>query len=315
MLDVRSQKIWVAGHSGLVGSALVRAFVSCGIKPMTVPRSELDLCSQTAVAEWMKRERPDVVILAAAKVGGIGANSEAPAEFIQQNLAIANNVIHHAYLNKVRKLVFLGSSCIYPKFADQPIREDSLLTGALEPTNEAYAIAKIAGLKMCQAYRAQYGCDFISVMPCNLYGINDRWANPGAHVIPALIERFHRAKLQNLPQVAIWGTGTPLREFLFSDDVATAIMVALEKYSDAVPLNIGSGQEITILQLARLIAKVTEFDGDIITDPQKPDGTPRKVLDSSRLRALGWRPQTTLEAGLRIAYHDYLVYQQMHQAA
>jgi GDP-L-fucose synthase len=298
--------VWVAGHTGLVGSALVRSLEKKDADLITVPRARLDLRRQSDVETWMEDRKPDVVVLAAAKVGGIGANSEYPADFIYDNLVIAQNVIHQAFRQKVKKLVFLGSSCIYPKHAPQPISESSLLSGLLEPTNEAYAIAKIAGLKLCQFYRRQHGCDFISVMPCNLYGPGDRWNDAGSHVIPALMARFHDAKQNNLPEVTVWGSGTPLREFLYSDDLADAVLFALRNYSDERPLNIGSGEEISIRALASLIANTVGYKGQIVFDPDKPDGTPRKIMDSSRLRQLGWKPQVGMEEGLKNAYADFL---------
>lgn len=303
--DLSGKKIWVAGHSGLVGSAVVRALRAEQIEILTVSHAELDLRRQHAVEEWMRRNQPDVIILAAAKVGGIAANSEYPADFMFDNLAIAQNVIHQAAIQKIDKLVFLGSSCIYPRDATQPVTEDALLSGPLEKTNEAYALAKIAGLKLCQYYRQQYGHDFISLMPCNLYGPGDRWDDPQAHVIPGLIQRFYLAKLNQQPSVSVWGTGTPLREFLYSDDLAAGVLSALKNYSDASPLNIGSGEEISIAALARAVAAAVGYAGLIVFDPKKPDGTPRKVMDSSRIRALGWKPQTSLDDGLLAAYADF----------
>lgn len=300
------QRIWVAGHAGLVGSALVRLLERAGANLITVSRAGLDLRRQRDVEDWMEERKPAVILLAAAKVGGIGVNAARPADFIYDNLAIAQNVIHQAFRQKVAKLVFLGSSCIYPKHAPQPIPESSLLSGVLEPTNEAYAIAKIAGLKLCQFYRRQYGCDFISVMPCNLYGPGDRWNDEGTHVIPALMARFHAAKQDDVRQVTVWGSGDPLREFLYSDDLAEAVLLALRGYSDDLPLNIGSGDEVSIGTLAALIADTVGYKGEIVFDRDKPDGTPRKVLDSSRMRGLGWKPRTTLKEGLAKAYADFL---------
>lgn len=306
VFELRGKRIWVAGHTGLVGSALCRALSSFNADILTVFHRDLDLCRQSDVEDWMQEYHPDVIILAAAKVGGIAANSESPADFLYQNMAIAQNVIHQASLQKVEKLVYLGSSCIYPKFAAQPISEDALLTGSLEPTNEAYAIAKIAGVKLCQFYRQQYGCDFISLMPCNLYGPGDHWDLSDGHVIPSLLTRLHHAKDSQQDEVQIWGTGSPLREFLYSDDVVGAILMALQEYSDGTPLNVGSGQEISIADLAALIKKVVGYSGRLIFDPSKPDGTPRKVLNSDRLRALGWKPRVDLEDGLKLSYADFL---------
>lgn len=305
--DIRGKKIWIAGHTGLVGSALMRRLSREQVQVLTVPSSRVDLRRQSDVEEWMQETRPDVVLLAAARVGGIGANSQYPADFLYDNLAIAQNVIHQAYTQKVEKLVFLGSSCIYPKYAPQPIAENSLLSGALEPTNEAYAIAKIAGLKLCEFYRKQYGCDFISLMPCNLYGPGDRWHDAGAHVIPGLISRFHEAKAANFDQVIVWGSGKPMREFLYVDDLADAVVMTLERYSAGDPLNVGSGQEIMIRDLARMIAATVGYEGTLVFDDTKPDGTPRKVLDTSRLKGLGWDgPLMSLEKGLAAAYNDFL---------
>lgn len=304
--SLTGKKIWIAGHAGLVGSALVRRFRNENCTLLTVSHSDLDLRRQADVEGWMHTHQPDVIILAAARVGGILANSTYPADFLYDNLAIAQNVIHQAYLQKIQKLVFLGSSCIYPKHAPQPIPESSLLTAPLEPTNEAYAIAKIAGLKMCQFYRTQHGCDFISLMPCNLYGPGDHWDELGGHVIPGMITRLHDAKEQGLPVVSIWGTGTPLREFLYSDDLAEAVLIALESYSDATPLNIGSGDEISIIDLARVVARVVGYNGQVICDPSRPDGAPRKVLDSQRIQELGWYAHTPLVQGLQKAYADFL---------
>lgn len=303
---LHGKRVWVAGHTGLVGSALTRRLEQEQCVLLTASHRDLDLTRQSNVEQWMSAYQPDVIILAAARVGGIGANATYPADFLYDNLAIAQNVIHQAYMQKVQKLVFLGSSCIYPKRAPQPIPEASLMTGSLEPTNEAYAIAKIAGLKLCQFYREQHGCDFISLMPCNLYGPGDHWDAHQSHVIPGLITRFHAAKEQGLPCVTIWGSGTPLREFLYSDDLAEAVLISLENYSKNAPLNIGSGEEITIANLAQIIARVMGYNGQIICDPSKPDGAPRKILDSSRIRALGWYPHTSLVQGLQKAYADFL---------
>ncbi len=306
LFSLEGKRVWIAGHAGLVGSALVRrlGLEPCGI--LTVTRAELDLRQQTAVQEWMDHHKPDVILLAAAKVGGIGANNEFPADFISDNLAIAQNIINHAARRRIDKLVFLGSSCIYPKEAPQPIPETALLSGTLEPTNEAYAIAKIAGLKLCQFYRRQYGHDFISVMPCNLYGQGDRWHDAGAHVIPALFKRFHEAKTKSLPSVTIWGSGTPLREFLYVDDLADAVVHLLKVYSDELHINIGSGVEVSIRSLAGLIAGITGYEGEILFDHTKPDGTPRKLMNVERLNQTGWASKIGLNEGLKLAYADFL---------
>lgn len=305
IFGLTGKKIWVAGHQGLVGRALVKELETHDIEILTATRCQLDLRRQAETEEWIAQKKPDVVLVAAAKVGGIGANAAYPAQFIHDNLAIAQNVIHGAYKAGVQKLVFLGSSCIYPKSAEQPIREEALMSGTLEPTNEAYAIAKIAGLKLCQFYRRQYGCDFISLMPCNLYGAGDRWNSDQAHVIPSLISRTHKAK-QHGQDVEIWGSGKPLREFLFADDLAKGILHALRNYSDELHLNIGSGEEISIADLAFAIADIVGFAGEIKFDNTKPDGTYRKLLDSSRMNALGWKAEMPLKKGLQIAYEDFL---------
>lgn len=300
-------KFFVAGHRGLVGSAICRALRRAGYERLCLrSHAELDLLEQEAVRDFFAAERPDYVVLAAARVGGIHANAAYPAQFIYENLQIQNNVIHCAWQHKVKKLLFLGSSCIYPKLCPQPIREEHLLTGPLEPTNEPYALAKISGIRMCQAYRAQYGFDAISAMPTNLYGTGDNYHPENSHVIPALIRRFHEAKVTGRKAVRIWGTGTPLREFLHADDMAEACVFLMERYAEAEHINVGSGQELSIMDVARLTARVVGFDGEILTDPARPDGTPRKLMDSGRLFALGWRPRITLEDGLRAAYADFL---------
>lgn len=299
-------KIFVAGHKGLVGSALVRRLQADGIEPLTAGRDELDLRDGRAVAAWFAAQRPEVVFLAAAKVGGIHANNSYPAEFLFDNLCIQNAVIDAAYRSGVRKLVFLGSSCIYPKFAPQPMKEEHLLTGALEPTNEWYAIAKIAGIKLCQAYRRQYGFDAISLMPTNLYGPGDNFHPQNSHVLPALIRRFHEAKLAGVPSVTIWGTGTPRREFLHVDDLADASVFLLRHYDDEQIVNVGVGADQTILELAQTIARVVGYEGEILTDPSKPDGTPRKLLDVSRLHALGWQARIGLEEGIASTYRWFV---------
>lgn len=298
--------IYVAGHRGLVGGGICRALRRAGYSNLLIrTHAELDLCDQAAVRAFFAKCRPDYVILAAAKVGGIYANATYPAEFIYQNLQIQNNVIDSAYRNGAKKLLFLGSSCIYPKLCPQPIKEEYLLTGPLEPTNDAYALAKISGIKMCQAYRKQYGFDAISAMPTNLYGPGDNYHPENSHVIPALIRRFHEAKLAGAEKVIIWGSGTALREFLHVDDMAEACVFLLEKYSDFEHVNVGCQKECTIMDVARLIAKVVGFEGVIDTDPSKPDGTPRKLMDSGKLFTMGWRPKFSLEAGLRNAYEDF----------
>ncbi len=300
-------KIYVAGHRGLVGSAIVRRLQAQGADDLLLPsRESLDLTSQEQVEHFFERERPELVYLAAAKVGGIHANDTRPAEFIRDNLVIQTNVIHAAWKHGTRKLCFLGSSCIYPKFAPQPMREDVLLTGALEPTNEWYAIAKIAGIKLCQAYRKQYGFDAIALMPTNLYGPGDNFDLQSSHVLPALIRRFHEAKLRGDAAVTIWGTGAPRREFLHVDDLAEAAVFLMEHYSDAEIVNVGVGEDLSILELAQLVARVVGFEGTIATDPTKPDGTPRKLLDVARIHALGWRARIGLEDGVRSTYAWYL---------
>ncbi len=303
-------KIHVAGHNGLVGSAIIRALTAKGYSNiLTRDFSELDLCDNNKVFEFFNQEKPDWVFLAAAKVGGIYANSTYPVDFILDNLKIQNNIIEASYLNKVSKLLFLGSSCIYPKLAPQPLKEEYLLSSALEPTNEPYAIAKIAGIKLCSAMNKQHGTNFISAMPTNLYGINDNYHMENAHVIPMLMRRFHEAKLANAPQVTVWGTGTPKREFLFSDDLAEALIFLMENYN-AVDIgeliNIGSGKENTIREIAFLIKEAVGYKGELIFDTSKPDGTPRKLLDVSKLSRLGWQYKTELAAGLKLAYNDFL---------
>ncbi len=300
-------KIYVAGHRGLVGSAIVRALEAQGhTNIITYTRAELDLCDATAVKAMYVAQKPQWVFVCAAKVGGIHANSTYPASFIYENLHMQNALIHHAWECGVQKLLFLGSSCIYPRECPQPIKEEYLLSGPLEETNKAYALAKIAGLEMCAAYRKQYAFDAISVMPTNLYGPGDNYHAENAHVIPALVRRFHEAKITHSPEVCIWGTGTPRREFLHVDDLARACLMLMEKYSDAAPINIGCGEDMTILRLAHTIAKVVGYTGNIVFDSSKPDGTPRKVLDISKVRTLGWQPYIPLEEGLHLAYQDFL---------
>lgn len=300
-------RIFVAGHRGLVGSAIVRELERHGFRNLIMrDRSELDLRHQSAVEAFFDEDRPDYVFLAAAKVGGILANDSYPADFLRDNLQIQINVIDSAWRNGVKKLAFLGSSCIYPKLAPQPIREDALLTGSLEPTNEWYAIAKIAGIKMCQAYRRQYGFNAISLMPTNLYGPGDNFDLQNSHVLPALIRRFHEAKTRGDGEVTVWGTGTPRREFLHADDLASAVVRLMQTYDSGELINIGSGSDVTIRELAELVARIVGFEGQIAFDASKPDGTPRKLLDVSRLAALGWQPRISLEEGIRSTYQWFL---------
>jgi GDP-L-fucose synthase len=300
------RRIWVAGHRGMVGSAILRRLASEEVEILSVDRRDVDLRERDAVRQWVARAKPDVIVLAAAKVGGILANNSYPVDFLFDNLAIETSVIQAAHLADIERLVFLGSSCIYPKFAPQPITEDALLTGPLEPTNEWYAIAKIAGIKMCQAYRRQYGRRYISVMPCNLYGKNDNFDLSTSHALPALIRKFHAAKIAGEPEVLVWGTGTPLREFLYVDDLADAVVFLMDHYDGSEPINCGAGSDISIRQLAELIGRVTGFEGKLVFDTSKPDGTPRKLMDSSRLRALGWRPKTSLDDGIREVYRWFV---------
>jgi GDP-L-fucose synthase len=304
--ELKGKTVYVAGHRGMVGSALVRRLAREDVELIIAPRSELDLCDQRAVFDWFAAARPQAVFLAAAKVGGIVANNTLRAEFLYDNLAIAANVIQAAHLNGCEKLMFLGSSCIYPKLAPQPLREDSMLTGPLEPTNEPYAIAKIAGIKMAEAYRSQYGSDFISVMPTNLYGPGDNYHPEYSHVVAALIRRFHEAKVSGVRNVVVWGTGTPRREFLYVDDLADACIHLMKNYSQAELINIGTGEDITIAEFARVVAATVGYTGEISFDTSRPDGTPRKLLDVSRLAKLGWRATTSLQDGIRLAYQAFL---------
>ncbi len=303
----KNAKIYIAGHRGMVGSAIHRKLAKEGYSEIVTRSSaELDLRDQLAVERFFDLEKPDYVFLAAAKVGGIVANNTFRADFLYENLAIQNNVIHQAYKHGVKKLMFLGSSCIYPKLAPQPLKEEYLLTGLLEETNEPYAIAKIAGIKMCEAYRAQYGCNFISVMPTNLYGFNDNYHPEHSHVLPALIRRFHEAKINNTPQVTIWGSGSPMREFLFADDLAEACYYLMQNYDEPGLINIGTGEDISIKELAQLIKKVIGYEGALTFDSSKPDGTPRKLMDVSKLHKQGWRHKVALEQGIKLAYEDFL---------
>lgn len=301
-MTTSNKVIYVAGHKGLVGSAIFRALEANGEKPIGLERKSLDLTDKGQVNHFYDKYKPHQVYIAAAKVGGIKANDTFPADFLYQNLQIQNNLIHGAYRNGVHKLLFLGSSCIYPKMAPQPIKEESLLTGPLEPTNEAYAIAKIAGIKMCQFYRRQYGCDFISAMPTNLYGPNDNYDAHNSHVLPAMLRRYHEAKRDNLPSVTCWGTGMPLREFLHVDDLAQACLLLMEKYSGEQHINVGSGVEHSISAIADMVAKIVDYQGATLWDCSKPDGTPRKLMDSSRMFSLGWTPSISLALGLTNLY-------------
>ncbi|MDR6566564.1 GDP-L-fucose synthase [Chitinophaga ginsengisegetis] len=298
-------KIYVAGHRGMVGSAIVRRLQKEGFNNIITRTSkELDLRDQSAVATFFNETKPDYVFLAAAKVGGIMANNTYRGQFIYENLMIQNNIIHHAHLNDTKKLMFLGSSCIYPKLAPQPLKEEYLLTGPLEPTNEPYAIAKIAGIEMCDAYRAQYGSNFISVMPTNLYGPNDNYDLATSHVLPAMLRKMHEAKINNHPQVSIWGTGKPKREFLHADDMADACFYLMQNYSEKGLVNIGVGEDISIEELARLIKRIVGFEGELVFDTSKPDGTPRKLMDVSKLHSLGWKASLDLEEGINKVYEE-----------
>ncbi len=304
MFSLEGKRVYVAGHGGMVGAALVRRLASEACEVLTALRG-LDLREQAAVREWFAANRPEVVIVAAAKVGGIAANDSFPGTFLYDNLMIEANVIEAARNFEVSKLLFLGSSCIYPRLADQPISEDALLTGPLEPTNEWYAIAKIAGIKLCQAYRRQYGCDFISAMPTNLYGPGDNYDLSNSHVLPALLRKVHEAKLAEAPSITLWGTGSPLREFLHVDDLADACIFLLRRYSDEGHVNVGSGSDLSILDLARLICRIAGYEGKIEHDLSKPDGTPRKLMDSGRIVAMGWRPGISLERGIAGVYRSF----------
>ena len=308
----KTDKIYIAGHNGMVGSAIVRALTLRGFTNLVCRTSkELDLRSQTSVEQFFKAEQPQFVFLAAAKVGGIVANNKYRADFLYDNLMIVSNIVHAAYNNNVTKLLFLGSSCIYPKMALQPIKEEYLLTGPLEHTNEPYAIAKIAGIKLCETFRDQYGANFISVMPTNLFGRNDNYHPENSHVLPALIRRFHEAKVQGLPEVVIWGSGKPMREFLFADDLADACLFLMDIYNEKEIINIGCGEDLSIKELAELVKAVTGYNGSLVFDSAKPDGTPRKLLDVSKINALGWHYKTPLKEGMSIAYQDFLMKQQV----
>ena len=303
----KQAKIYVAGHRGMVGSAIVRKLQLLGYTNLVLKTSaELDLRDQAKVAAFFAAEKPDFVFLAAAKVGGIVANNTYRADFLYENLAIQNNIIHSSFVNKVQKLMFLGSSCIYPKLAPQPLKEAYLLSGYLEETNEPYAIAKIAGIKMCEAYRAQYGCDFISVMPTNLYGPNDNYDLENSHVLPAMIRKFQEAKERGDASMTLWGTGAPMREFLHADDLADACVYLMETYSDAELVNIGTGIDVTIKELAETVKKIVGFEGSIQWDTSRPDGTPRKLMDVSKLHSLGWKHKIELKDGIALAYQDFL---------
>jgi GDP-L-fucose synthase len=307
LFDLKDKRVYVAGHNGMVGSAIVRRLAHEGCEILTVDRQGLDLTNQQSTEAGLARMQPDAIFLAAGLVGGIFANNTYPADFITNNLAIALNVIRGAHAIGVKKLLALGSSCIYPKMASQPMTEDALLTGPLEPTNEWYAIAKIAAIKLCQAYRKQHGCDFISVMPTNLYGPNDNYHPQNSHVPAALIRRFHEAKLSNAPTVTVWGTGTPRREFLAVDDVADACVFVMKHYSDYGFLNIGTGEDVTIGNFARLVSEVVDYKGEIVFDTSRADGPPQKLLDVSKLKKLGWSPKIDLRKGLAQAYADFIL--------
>ena len=303
----KDAKIYIAGHRGMVGSAILRKLEKEGYTQLLYRTStQLDLRNQQAVSQFFADEKPDYVFLAAAKVGGIVANNTYRADFLYENLAIQNNIIHSAYVEGVKKLLFLGSSCIYPKLAPQPLKEEYLLTGPLEPTNEPYAIAKIAGIKLCDAYRDQYGCNFISVMPTNLYGYNDNYHPENSHVLPALIRKFDEAKRAQAPSVTIWGSGSPLREFLFADDLADACYFLMQHYNEPHLINIGTGKDLSIKDLALLIKKITGYTGELHFDSSKPDGTPRKLMDVTKLHQKGWQHRVELEEGLKLTYQDYL---------
>lgn len=306
MYDLAGKKVWIAGHRGMVGSAVVRRLAQESCEIITAGRKEVDLKRQADVETFMRDAKPDVVVMAAAKVGGILANDTYPADFLYDNLMIETNVIHASYENSVEKFLFLGSSCIYPQLAPQPIPENALLTGPLEPTNEWYAIAKIAGIKLAEAYRRQHGCDFISAMPTNLYGKGDNFDPQSSHVLPALIRKAHEAKIKGDKQITIWGTGSPRREFLHADDCADALVFLLKNYSEDEHVNVGSGEDVTILELTQVVCDIVGFEGEIKHDLSKPDGTPRKLMDAGKLRGLGWKPKIELNDGIRTTYDWFL---------
>ncbi|MAB14259.1 MAG: GDP-fucose synthetase [Parvibaculum sp.] len=306
MYSLRGKKVWIAGHRGMVGAALMRRLASEDCELLTVTRDTVDLRRQAEVESWLAEHRPEAVFIPAARVGGILANDSFPAEFLYDNLMIEANIINAAWQNGVEKLLFLGSSCIYPKMAEQPMREDALLTGPLEPTNQWYAVAKIAGIKLAQAYRRQYGCDFISAMPTNLYGIGDNFDLDSSHVLPALVAKMHAAKEAGDAEVVIWGTGSPKREFLYVDDCADALVFLMTHYSGEEHINVGFGEDLTIQDLAQKVKEAVGFEGELVNDMSKPDGTPRKLMDSARLRDLGWRPRTGLDEGIAKVYRWYL---------
>lgn len=313
--SLKGKRVWVAGHRGMVGSAICRRLESENCEIITAGRDVVDLTRQAEVEDWLEANKPDVVFLAAARVGGIFANDTHPAEFIRDNLVIETNIIHGAWKAGVEKLLFLGSSCIYPKMAPQPMNEEALLTGPLEPTNEWYAVAKIAGIKMCQAYRRQYGCDFISAQPTNLYGIGDNFDLESSHVIPALMAKAHAAKQAGAESMEVWGSGKPKREFLYVDDLADALVFLMNSYSGEIQINVGSGEELSIREVATTVASAVGFDGELSFDASKPDGTPRKLVDTSRMEALGWKVQTNLKDGLQKTYAWYLEGQSTNPAA
>lgn len=306
VFDISDKKIWISGETGMVGSALSRRLAVENCQIISASHAELDLCNQKQTYDWLEKNKPEVIVMAAAKVGGIGANIAEPASFLQENLAMAQNVIHGAYRSGVQKLLYLGSSCIYPKFANQPIKEDALMGSALEPTNEAYALAKIMGIKLCQFYRQQYGCDYISAMPTNLYGVHDKFDREKSHVIPAMMLKIHQAKINDDQKVVLWGTGKPLREFLYVDDLAEAIIHLLKYYDGDQHINVGSGEEISIRLLAEVISNIIGYQGEIEFDPSKADGTPRKLLDCSKLNNLGWKAKIPLKQGLITTYQWFL---------
>ncbi len=315
IFPLAGKRVWVAGHRGMVGSAIMRRLASEGCEILTAGRDVLDLERQSAVEAWIAQEKPDAIFMAAAKVGGILANDTYPADFLYNNLVIETNIVDAAWRSGVGKVLFLGSSCIYPKFAPQPIMEDALLTGPLEPTNEWYAIAKIAGIKLAQAYRKQHGCDFISAMPTNLYGQGDNYDLNSSHVVPALIRKAHEAKLTGADKITIWGTGTPRREFLNADDCADACVFLMKTYSEFEHVNVGSGEDVTILELAQLVCQVVGFGGEIITDTSKPDGTPRKLMSADKLQGMGWTPRIALADGIAAAYDSWKSSQEKVQGA